>query len=52
MKEYLVDSLKVKIMPNRTEMGEVAAKDIHDCIVALLEKKPEIKNEKNNAGSH
>ena len=42
MKEYLVDSLKVKIMPNRTEMGEVAAKDIHDCILALLEKKPEI----------
>ena len=42
MKEYLVDSLKVKIMPNRTEMGEVSAKDIHDCIVALLAKKPEI----------
>ncbi|MBE6611367.1 MAG: glucosamine-6-phosphate deaminase [Ruminococcaceae bacterium] len=42
MKEYSVDSLRVKIMPTRDEMGKVAADDIHDCILALLEKKPEI----------
>ena len=42
MKEIKVDNLKVKIMPNRTEMGVVAANDLHDKIVELLSKKEEI----------
>ena len=42
MKEFIKDKLKVKVMDNRTEMGEVAAKDIHDCIVGLLGEKEEI----------
>ncbi len=42
MREFIKDKLKVKVMDNRTEMGEVAAKDIHDCIVGLLGEKEEI----------
>lgn len=42
MKELKVDNLKVKIMPNRDEMGKVAAKDLHDKIVELLSQKEEI----------
>ncbi len=42
MKELKKDTLRVKIMPTRKEMGEVAAKDIHDRILALLETKEEI----------
>lgn len=42
MKEFKKDKLTVKIMPTRTEMGRVAAKDIHDRILALLAEKPEI----------
>ncbi len=42
MKELKVDNLNVKIMPNRDEMGKVAAKDLHDKIVELLSKKDEI----------
>ena len=42
MREFIKDKLKVKVMDNRTEMGEVAAKDIHECIVGLLGEKEEI----------
>lgn len=42
MKELIVDKLEVKIMPNRTEMGQVAANDIIAAIKALLQKKAEI----------
>ncbi len=42
MKELKKDKLMVKIMDNRTLMGEVAAKDIHECIVKLLGEKEEI----------
>lgn len=42
MKSYEIDLLKVKIMPDRTEMGKIAAKDIHDKIVSLLSEKAEI----------
>ena len=42
MKEFNKDNLKVKIMPTRKEMGEVAAKDIHDRIIALLGERDEI----------
>lgn len=42
MKEFLVDNLKVKIMPNRTQMGEVAATDIVAAIKEALGKKDEI----------
>ncbi len=42
MKNMKVDTLDVKIFPTRKEMGEVAAKDIHDRIVELLESKQEI----------
>lgn len=42
MKEFKVDKLNVKVMPNRDEMGKVAAKDLHDKIVELLAKKEEI----------
>ena len=37
-----VDTLDVKIFPTRVEMGQVAAKDIHDKIMELLSKKEEI----------
>ena len=42
MKEFNKDNLKVKIMPTRKEMGEVAAKDIHDRIITLLGERDEI----------
>ena len=42
MKEFTKDLLKVKVMPTRKEMGEVAAKDIHDWIIALLGERDEI----------
>ena len=42
MKEFKKDKLTVKIMPDRTEMGNVAARDIHDRIIALLNEKAEI----------
>lgn len=42
MKELMVDKLKVKILPNRTEMGQVAANDIITAIKALLQEKAEI----------
>ena len=42
MKTFQKDQLIVKIMPNRTEMGEVAAKDIHERILALLAEKEQI----------
>ncbi|MBQ8409867.1 MAG: glucosamine-6-phosphate deaminase [Clostridia bacterium] len=42
MKSFTKDLLLVKIMPNRDEMGKVAAKDIHDKIVSLLSQKAEI----------
>lgn len=42
MKELKKDLLNVKIMQTRSEMGEVAAKDIRDRIIALLEEKSEI----------
>ncbi len=42
MKQFTKDQLVVKIMPNRDEMGKVAAADIHDRIVALLSEKQEI----------
>lgn len=42
MKTFLKDKLNVKIMENRTQMGEVAAKDIHDRILLLLSEKETI----------
>ena len=42
MRELKADRLTVKIMPNRTEMGEVAAKDIVAAIKEALGKKEEI----------
>ena len=42
MKEMKIDNLNVKIMPNRDEMGKVAARDLHDKMVELLSKKDEI----------
>ena len=42
MKEFTKDLLRVKVMPNRTEMGKVAAADVHEKILELLQKKPEI----------
>ena len=42
MKTFNKDKLSVKIMPTRAEMGEVAAKDIHDEMLSLLNKKAEI----------
>lgn len=42
MKEFTADKLTVKIMPNRTEMGEVAASDIVAAIKEALSKKAEI----------
>ena len=42
MKTFTKDLLAVKIMPTRREMGEVAAKDIHDKMLSLLAEKAEI----------
>ena len=42
MREFTADKLTVKIMPNRTEMGEVAASDIVAAIKDALSKKDEI----------
>lgn len=42
MKQMQVDRLTVKIMKDRKEMGDVAAKDIHDAILALLKEKDHI----------
>ena len=42
MKTFTKDLLAVKIMPTRREMGEVAAKDIHDKMLSLLADKSEI----------
>ena len=42
MREFKADKLTVKIMPNRTEMGEVAAADIVAAIKEALSKKEEI----------
>lgn len=42
MREFKADKLTVKIMPNRTEMGEVAASDIVTAIKEALSKKEEI----------
>ena len=42
MRSFCKDSLQVKIMPDRDEMGRVAAKDIHDSIMELLEAKDHI----------
>lgn len=42
MKELKVDKLNVKIMPDRIQMGQVAANDIIMSIKALLQKKSEI----------
>ena len=42
MKVFQKDKLTVKVMASRAEMGEVAAQDIHDRILALLAEKDEI----------
>ena len=42
MREFRKDKLTVKVMPTREEMGRVAARDIHDRILALLAEKDEI----------
>ncbi len=42
MREFKVDKLNVKVMPNRDEMGKVAAADIYEKINELLRKKHEI----------
>ena len=42
MKNLKVDTLDVKIFETRQEMGQDAARDIHDRIVELLSKKDEI----------
>lgn len=42
MRQFSADKLTVKIMPNRAEMGEVAAADIVAAIKAALSKKAEI----------
>ena len=42
MKQFNVEKLQVKIMPNRTEMGKVAAEDAHRVIVQLLAEKEQI----------
>jgi len=39
MKEFKKDKLTVKVMETRTEMGQVAAQDIHDRILSLLAEK-------------
>ncbi|MBR2322279.1 MAG: glucosamine-6-phosphate deaminase [Clostridia bacterium] len=42
MKSFIKDKLKVNVYENRTLMGEAAAKDIKERIIALLSQKPEI----------
>lgn len=42
MKEFYKDNLKVKIMPDRSEMGIAAAEDIRMRILALLKDKAEV----------
>ena len=42
MKEFKKDTLVVKVMPNRDEMGKIAAADIHDAILKLLQEKDHI----------
>lgn len=42
MREFTADKLTVKMMPNRTEMGDVAAADIVAAIKEALSKKAEI----------
>jgi len=42
MKSFTKDKLSVKIMQTRSEMGAVAAKDIHDKMLSLLAEKKEI----------
>ena len=42
MKEFFKDRLSVKVMATREEMGRVAARDVHDRILALLAEKDEI----------
>lgn len=42
MNEFKVDKLNVKVMPNRDEMGKVAAADIYEKINELLSQKDEI----------
>ena len=42
MKNLIKDNLSVKIMPTRSEMGRVAAADIHEKILSLLSQKDEI----------
>jgi len=42
MKKWTKDKLLVKAMDSRAEMGEVAAQDLHDKILALLAEKDEI----------
>lgn len=42
MKTFVKDKLKVNVYENRTLMGEAAAKDIKERIIALLSEKPEI----------
>ena len=42
MKVFQKDSLTVKAMPNRAEMGRIAAADIHDKILELLARKEQL----------
>lgn len=42
MNEFKVDKLNVKVMPDRNEMGKVAAADISEKIMELLSQKEEI----------
>ena len=42
MKQFTKDNLTVKIMPNRGEMGRVAAEDIREKIIEMLALKDEI----------
>lgn len=42
MKQFFKDGLNVKIYESRVQMGEAAAKDIKECIIALLAEKEEI----------
>jgi glucosamine-6-phosphate deaminase len=42
MKEFQKDTLLVKVMPNRDEMGKIAAADIHHFIMKLLREKDHI----------
>lgn len=42
MKEFYCDKLRVKIYPTRREMGEAAAADIRECMLAMLREKEKI----------